>query len=33
MYEISVETFSLYNTQRLFTFALEGSEVREIDFL
>ena len=33
MYEISVEMFSLYNAQRLFTFTLEGSEVREIDFL
>lgn len=33
MYEISVEMYSLYNAQRLFTFTLEGSEVTEIDFL
>ena len=28
MYEISYEMYSLYNAQRLFTFTLEGSEVR-----
>ena len=30
---IIVEMYSPYNAQRLFTFTLEGSEVREIDFL